>query len=62
VLPEQWRGEVAKGFDASALARAMIERGLIIPAGDGNAAKPVKVPRSMVGADGKKRQGSHSLT
>jgi putative DNA primase/helicase len=44
VLPEQWRGEVAKGFDASALARAMIERGLIIPAGDGKAAKPVKVP------------------
>jgi putative DNA primase/helicase len=44
VLPEQWRSEVAKGFDAPALARAMIERGLIIPAGDGKAAKPVKVP------------------
>jgi uncharacterized protein (DUF927 family) len=44
VLPEQWRGEVAKGFDAPALARAMIERGQIIPGGDGKAAKPVKVP------------------
>jgi uncharacterized protein (DUF927 family) len=44
VLPEQWRSEVAKGFDAPALARAMTERGLIIPAGDGKAAKPVKVP------------------
>jgi uncharacterized protein (DUF927 family) len=44
VLPEQWRGEVAKGFDAPALARAMIERRQIIPAGDGKAAKPVKVP------------------
>jgi putative DNA primase/helicase len=44
VLPQQWRGEVAKGFDASALARAMIERGLIICASDGKAAKPVNVP------------------
>ena len=44
VLPEQWRSEVAKGFDRPALARAMIERGLIIPASDGKAAKPVKVP------------------
>jgi hypothetical protein len=44
VLPEQWPSEVAKGFDAPALARAMIERGLIVPAGDGKAAKPVKVP------------------
>jgi putative DNA primase/helicase len=44
VLPEQWRNEVAKGFDPPALARAMIERGLIIPASDGKAAKPVKVP------------------
>jgi hypothetical protein len=44
VLPEQWRREVAKGFDAPALARAMIERGQIIPARDGKAAKPVKVP------------------
>ncbi len=44
VLPEQWRSEVAKGFDPRALAGAMIERGLIIPASDGKAAKPVKVP------------------
>jgi putative DNA primase/helicase len=44
VLPEQWRGEVAKGFDAAALARAMVKRGLMMPANDGKAAKPVKVP------------------
>jgi uncharacterized protein (DUF927 family) len=44
VLPQQWRCEVAKGFDAAALARAMIGRGQIVPAGDGQAAKPVKVP------------------
>ena len=44
ILPGQWRSEVAKGFDAPALARAMIDRKLIIPAGDGKAAKPVKVP------------------
>jgi uncharacterized protein (DUF927 family) len=44
VLPQQWRGEVAKGFDAAALARAMITRRLIVPAGDDNLAKTVKVP------------------
>jgi len=44
VLPQQWRAEVAKGFDPTALARAMGERGLIIPASDGKGAKPVKVP------------------
>jgi putative DNA primase/helicase len=44
VLPEQWRSEITKGFDPLALARAMIMRGLIIPASDGKPAKPVKVP------------------
>jgi putative DNA primase/helicase len=44
VLPEQWRGEVAKGFDAAALARAMVKRGLMMPAGNGRPAKPVRVP------------------
>jgi putative DNA primase/helicase len=44
VLPEQWRTEVAKGFDPPVLARAMTERRLIIPANDGRPAKPVKVP------------------
>jgi hypothetical protein len=44
VLPQQWRGEVAKGLDASALARAIIERGLIVCASDNKAAKPVSVP------------------
>jgi hypothetical protein len=29
VLPEQWQGELPRGFDASALAFAMIERGLM---------------------------------
>jgi putative DNA primase/helicase len=44
VLPEQWRTEIAKGFDAAALARTMVERRLIIPGNDGKPAKPVKVP------------------
>lgn len=44
VLPGQWKNEVANGFDASVLARAMVHRGLIIPAGDGKFTKPVKVP------------------
>jgi uncharacterized protein (DUF927 family) len=43
MLPEQWR-EVAKGFDVTALARAMVEQGLMMPANDGKLAKPVKVP------------------
>jgi uncharacterized protein (DUF927 family) len=29
VLPEQWRNELARGYDSSALAFAMIERGLM---------------------------------
>jgi hypothetical protein len=41
---EQDINRALKGFDAPTLARAMVERGLIIPAGDGKAAKPVKVP------------------
>jgi uncharacterized protein (DUF927 family) len=44
ILPEQWRTEVVRGFDAAALARAMVARGLIIPSSDGKPAKPVKVP------------------
>jgi uncharacterized protein (DUF927 family) len=44
VLPQQWSVEVAKGFDAAALARVMVTRGLIVPAGDGKSSKPVKVP------------------
>jgi putative DNA primase/helicase len=44
VLPQQWHMEVVKGFDASALARTMVERRLIIPNSDGKPAKLVKVP------------------
>jgi putative DNA primase/helicase len=44
VLPEQWRSEVTKGFNALVLARAMIGRGLIISASDGKPARPVRVP------------------
>jgi hypothetical protein len=29
VLPEQWQGELTRGFDPSALAFAMIKRGLM---------------------------------
>ena len=44
VLPEQWRSEVAKGYDASALAKALVERGRIICGKDGKAQKLVNVP------------------
>jgi putative DNA primase/helicase len=44
VLPEQWRSEVAKGHDAPALARAMIERGLMVGGADGKSSLSMKVP------------------
>ena len=44
IFPQQWRGEVAKGFDSIVLAKAMVERKLIIPAGDGKPTKVVNVP------------------
>jgi len=44
VLPEMWRAEVTKGFDAKALARAMVERKLIVPGKDGKPAAQVHVP------------------
>ncbi|HET8898938.1 MAG TPA: DUF927 domain-containing protein, partial [Rhodanobacteraceae bacterium] len=31
VLPEVWRAEVCKGFDPAAVARVMVERGLLMP-------------------------------
>jgi hypothetical protein len=34
VLPEQWRAELARGYDSSALAFAMIARGLMVGDGD----------------------------
>jgi uncharacterized protein (DUF927 family) len=42
VLPEQWRAELARGYDASALAKAMIARGLMVGDGD-KFSVPVKV-------------------
>jgi len=44
ILPEQWRCEVAKGHDASALARTMIARGLMKESADGKSSISVKVP------------------
>jgi uncharacterized protein (DUF927 family) len=43
VLPEMWKREVAKGFDPAQLARAMVDRRLIIPGKDGKPAKQKKV-------------------
>ncbi|MBK8286308.1 MAG: DUF927 domain-containing protein [Ahniella sp.] len=35
VLPNVWRTEVCKGFDPSAVARLLVERGLLIPGSSG---------------------------
>jgi uncharacterized protein (DUF927 family) len=43
VLPEMWKREVTKGFDAALLANTMVERGLIIPGKDGKPAKQKKI-------------------
>jgi len=43
VMPEMWRREVTKGFDAAELARAMVDRGLIVPGTDGKPAKQKKI-------------------
>jgi uncharacterized protein (DUF927 family) len=43
VLPEQWRGELARGYDSSALAFAMIERGLMVAGEGGKSAAVLKV-------------------
>lgn len=44
VFAGQWGSEVAKGRDAPALARAMIERGLMLPGADGKSSVSMKVP------------------
>jgi len=43
VSPEMWLREVAKGFDAAVLAKAMVARSLIIPGNDGKPARQKKV-------------------
>jgi putative DNA primase/helicase len=44
ILPEMWRSEVAKGCNASALARALVERGIMIPGNDRNPSRMKKIP------------------
>jgi putative DNA primase/helicase len=43
ILPEAWR-EVCKGFNAAALAHAMVKRGMIIPGAEERPAKKIAVP------------------
>jgi putative DNA primase/helicase len=44
ILPETWRNEVCKGFNATAIAREMIARRWLEPGEDNNLAKKVAVP------------------
>lgn len=44
VLPEAWRGEVCAGFDAAAVARAMIAKGWMAPGSDSHQARLLRVP------------------
>jgi putative DNA primase/helicase len=44
-LPEAWKTEVCRGFDARMIAEAMILRGLLLPNRDGkHLAKTIKTP------------------
>jgi len=54
-LPEAWLTEIAKGFDQHGLARAMVDRGLIIPDPTRN------TPARQVGIKGTESRGFTSL-
>jgi len=45
VFPSVWRDEVCAGFDANAIARALIADGKIRPAADGKIARAQRLPR-----------------
>jgi putative DNA primase/helicase len=44
VLPEAWRGEVCKGFDAAAIAKALIAKGWMRPGAGKHLTREVRVP------------------
>jgi putative DNA primase/helicase len=44
ILPETWRSEVCAGFDASALARKLVQRGVIKPGADGKPQRSERLP------------------
>ena len=43
VLPEAWRTEVCKGFNAAEIAREMVKRKMLVPDSGGKTSKSVKV-------------------
>src|SRR5204863_4860492 len=47
-LPEQWKAEIAKGYDPAALARGMVERGLIIPDTHGKSQRSERIGRQTM--------------
>jgi putative DNA primase/helicase len=44
VLPEAWKNELTKGYDPTALANEMVNRGLLIRGKDGKNSPPVYLP------------------
>jgi len=44
ILPEIWRNEVCKGHDASTIAKALVERGMMITDSGGRCTKIIRVP------------------
>ncbi|HVN89191.1 MAG TPA: DUF927 domain-containing protein [Candidatus Binataceae bacterium] len=45
VFPESFKSELCSGFDAKALAKAMIDRGYLIPGKDGRSAESATLPQ-----------------
>ena len=50
ILPESWKSEVAKGFDAAALAKEMVRLGYLRPDSDGKPARRGSLPGRTKGA------------
>ncbi len=44
VLPEVWRQEVCKGHDPSQIAKALAERGLLVPGSEGKHSRSMTIP------------------
>jgi uncharacterized protein (DUF927 family) len=49
ILPEVWRADVCKGFDPSAVARLMLDRGYLRANREGDRAPTVKITVPGVG-------------
>jgi uncharacterized protein (DUF927 family) len=43
ILPQTWKTEFCRGLDPKAITKALLERGLLLPDGEGRSVRPVKI-------------------